>query len=228
MPESLEAELRQKAQDLGIWAAELAALQSEVPAVDAVQIRARLCAELGKPIAECFAEFDDTPLAAASLAQVHAGRLHDGTAVAIKVQVPGIEDILEADIAALRTAAGALGDIPGLDLAMIVDELARALAAELDYIAEAATVRSFTSAVEIPRPIAEMSSARVLTMTRLDGRRLTAALDAMAAAERDRVLGELVEEIAVQSLARSSCSAASSRRSRACSRSTGPRSRSTR
>jgi len=181
-----------------IWAVELQALQAEVPAIDAAQIRARICAELGKPIDECFAEFDDTPLAAASLAQVHTGRLHDGTAVAIKVQVPGIEDTLEADIAALRTVAGALGDLPGTDLAMIVDELARALAAELDYTAEAATLRAFPTGVAIPRPIAEASSLRVLTMTRLAGERLTVALDAMPADERDRVLGELVDEIAAQ------------------------------
>ena len=185
-----------------IWAAELAALQAEVPAIDAAAIRARICGELGGPIATWFAEFDDTPLAAASLAQVHAGRLHDGTAVAIKVQVPGIEAILDADIAALRTLAGALGDLPGIDLPTVVDELARALVAELDYTAEAATLRSFETAVAIPRPIAGASSARVLTMTRIDGARLTVALDAMLAADRDRLLGELVDELAAQILVR--------------------------
>src|SRR5207253_4080094 len=56
--------------------------------------------------------FEDTPLAAASLAQVHAATLPDGTRVVVKVQVPGIEDVIEADIAALRTIASALGDVP--------------------------------------------------------------------------------------------------------------------
>jgi len=185
-----------------IWAAELAALQADVPPVDAAAIRARIAAELGRPIAACFAELDDAPLAAASLAQVHAARLHDGTPVAVKVQVPGIEGIIDADIAALRTIAGRLGDVPGLDLPTIVDELARALTAELDYTAEAATLRSFVSAAAIPRPIPELSSPRVLTMTRLDGLRLTAALEAMAAAERDRVLAALVDEVAAQVLVR--------------------------
>ncbi len=185
-----------------IWAAELAVLQADVAPVDTAEIRARIEAELGAPIAAVFAELDDAPLAAASLAQVHAGRLHDGTAVVVKVQVPGIEAIIEADIAALRAAAGALGPIPGLDLAMLVDELARALTAELDYVAEAATLRGFHAAVAIPRPIAHASSARVLTMTRISGQRLTVALDAMPAAARDRVLGALVDEIAAQILVR--------------------------
>ena len=110
-----------------IWASELAKLQDDVPPVDTASIRARIEAELGKPIAEVYATFDDTPLAAASLAQVHAATLLDGTAVAVKVQVPGIEDIIAADIAALRTVARALGDVPGIDLAMLADELSRAL-----------------------------------------------------------------------------------------------------
>ncbi|MGH2898944.1 MAG: ABC1 kinase family protein, partial [Solirubrobacteraceae bacterium] len=181
-----------------IWAAELAALQCDVPPIDGAAIRARIEAELGRPIAACFAELDDAPLAAASLAQVHAARLPDGTPVAVKVQVPGIEHIIDADIAALRALAGAVGDIPGLDLPTIVDELARALAAELDYTAEAAALRSFETAAQIPRPIAELSSSRVLTMTRLDGERLTAALDGMPAAARDRLLGDLVADFAAQ------------------------------
>ncbi|HSR96972.1 MAG TPA: AarF/UbiB family protein, partial [Kofleriaceae bacterium] len=69
-----------------IWAAELAALQCDVPPVDGALIRARIEAELGRPIAACFAELDDAPLAAASLAQVHAARLPDGTRAVVKVQ----------------------------------------------------------------------------------------------------------------------------------------------
>lgn len=186
-----------------IWSAELATLQSDVPPVPAAEIRARIEAELGKPIAELFAAFDDVPLAAASLAQVHAAILSDGTAVAVKVQVPGIEDIIDADIAALRTVASALGELPGVDLPTLTDELARALAAELDYVAEAAALRSFgATGVVVPRPIGELSSARVLTMTLIDGERLTACLDRLPAADRDRLLGDLVSEVASQILVR--------------------------
>lgn len=182
-----------------IWAAELAALQDDVPPLDAAVIRARVEGELGRPVAELFATFDDTPLAAASLAQVHGATLLDGTAVVVKVQVPGIEDIIDADIAALRTIANALGELPGVDLAMLADELSRALTTELDYVAEAATLAAFGSTGAIvPRPIPTASSARVLTMTRIDGDRLTARLDTMPVDDRDRLFADLVSEIAAQ------------------------------
>jgi ubiquinone biosynthesis protein len=188
----------------GVWAAELAALQDDVPPVEEASIRARIEAELGRPLDQVFAELHAAPLAAASLAQVHAARLADGTAVVVKVQVPGIEDVILADIAALRAVAGALGDVPGLDLAMLTDELARALASELDYAAEAAALRAFGAGagVVLPRPIEELSTARVLVMTRISGARLVDHLERASPDERDRVLGALVGELAGQILAR--------------------------
>ncbi len=191
-----------------VWARELARLQDQVAPVEASAIRARIEAELGQPLAAVFATFDDVPLAAASLAQVHAATLHDGTAVVVKVQAPGIEDVIAADIAALRTLASALAgsaELPGTDVPTLTDELARALAAELDYVAEAAALAAFAahaSAVRSPRAIRGASSARVLTMTRIDGERITAYLDRADAAERDRVLGAFVTEIATEILER--------------------------
>jgi len=186
-----------------VWASELAALQDDVPAIPLEAIRARVEAELGRPLDEVFATFDETPLAAASLAQVHGATLHDGTPVAVKVQVPGTEDVIAADVAALRAVASSLGELPGLDLATLADELSRALLSELDYVAEAAALRAFAgSSVRVPRPVEEASTARVLTMTRIDGERLTEALARMSADERDRVLGALVDELAAQILVR--------------------------
>ncbi len=186
-----------------IWAAELAALQDEVPPVAVDAIKARIEAELGRPLTEVYASFDDTPLAAASLAQVHAATLLDGTSVVVKVQVPGIEDIIEADIAALRIVAGAFGDIPGMDLSTLVSELGRALLVELDYVAEAVALRKFHSTRAIaPTPVEVCSSSRVLTMTRIDGARLTTWLDTATPDARDALLGELVGEIAEQLLVR--------------------------
>jgi ubiquinone biosynthesis protein len=185
-----------------IWASELAKLQDDVPPVDAAEIRARIESELGRPIAELFADFDDTPIAAASLAQVHAATLLDGTRVVVKVQVPGIEDVIAADIAALRTISSTLGEVPGVDLPTLTAELCRALAVELDYVAEADALRAFTGSVLAPRPIAEASSARVLTMTRIEGERLTSWLEHAAPEARDQLLAELVGEVAAQILLR--------------------------
>ena len=189
-----------------IWASELATLQDEVPPVDAAAIRARIETELGKKIEEMFATFDDVPIAAASLAQVHAATLLDGTRVVVKVQVPGIEDVIAADIAALKTIATTVGELPGVDLATLAAELTRALSIELDYEAEADALWAFTGSVVVPQPVAELSSKRVLTMSRIDGERLTAWLERMTAegklAERDKLLGDLVGEIAAQILVR--------------------------
>lgn len=186
-----------------VWARELAALQDDVPACDLAAIRARIEAELGAPIEAHFATLSAEPLAAASLAQVHAATLHDGTEVVVKVQVPGIEDAVAADIAALRAFAGAVGELPGLDLPTLTDELARALATELDYRAEAAALARFASPIAIaPRPLPALSTGRVLVMTRIAGASLTAHLEAAAPAARDRTLGQLVAEVASQILVR--------------------------
>ena len=129
--------------------------------------------------------------------------LRDGTRVVVKVQVPGIEDIIAADVAALRTIASAFGDLPGTDLATLTDELARALTVELDYTAEATQLLAFAADhVHVPRPISDLSTARVLTMTRIDGMRLTDWLADAAPAARDQLLADLVSEIAAQILVR--------------------------
>ena len=196
-----------------IWAGELAKLQDEVPPVDAAAIRARIEHELGKPIDEVFAEFDDAPLAAASLAQVHAATLRDGapdsegrktagTRVVVKVQVPGIEDVIAADIAALKTIATTVGEVPGVDLPTLTAELARALAVELDYEAEADSLWGYSGQALVPRPYPEASSKRVLTMSRIEGEKLTTWLEKAPTETRDKLLGELVGEVAAQILVR--------------------------
>ena len=189
-----------------VWASELAQLQDEVPPVAIDAIRQRIEAELGVPIAAVFSELADTPLAAASLAQVHAATLLDGTEVVVKVQVPGIEDVIAADIAALRAVAGMVGDVPGVDLATLTKELVRALAIELDYTAEAEAMHRFAASagpnVVVPEPIAHASSRRILTMTRVTGERLVSFLERAPVADRDCLLATLVGEVAEQILVR--------------------------
>lgn len=192
------------------WARELAALQDRGEPVPAAAIRGRVEAELGAPIAELFATFDDTPLAVASIAQVHAATTFAGVDVVVKVQVPGVEALIAADVAALEVCARLLPDLPGVDLPTVAAELHRCLQAELDYAREAEQLRAFAREapphVLIPRVVEERSAARVLTMSRLRGTPLTAWLDARVAAgdlaARDRLLGALVGEVVAQLLTR--------------------------
>ncbi|RMH43683.1 MAG: AarF/ABC1/UbiB kinase family protein, partial [Deltaproteobacteria bacterium] len=177
----------------------LGRLQDRVPPVDASSIRARVEDELGRPVDDLFASFDDEPIAAASLAQVHGAVLPDGTRVAVKVQLPGIESIIDTDLAALRTVARMLGDLPiAGDIDTVAAELSRSVRAELDFAAEADAAERFRARfrdrddVVVPRVCRERSSRRVLTLERIDGDRLVDWLDRADAGERDTALATLI------------------------------------
>lgn len=152
-------------------------LWSRAPGVAGGAIAEVIEADLGKPPQQLFAAFDLSPLAAASLGQVHAATLHDGTSVVVKVQYPGVADALRADLddaGFVRRLAGAeIGET--LD-GEALDVLATAVRGELDYRAEAASQQRFAEAwagdavIRVPRVIEELSTARVLTMTRAPGR----------------------------------------------------------
>jgi ubiquinone biosynthesis protein len=188
------------------WIEELSQLQDRVPPVATEDIVAVIEAELGAAILDRFATFDADALAAASLAQVHAATLADGTEVVVKVQVPGIADVIDADIGALRVLARVAGDlVPGVDLAPVVGELATALTAELDYRAEADSLRDFAAAarasgdpVVVPAPVLYLSTSRILVMERIWGDRLTDALDAASDDDRDRICATIVASVARQ------------------------------
>ena len=117
-------------------AEELSLLQDRVAPFPGAAARARIEQALGRPIAELYAEFDETPLASASIAQVHAARLHDGREVVVKVLRPGIGRRIADDIALLRTlAAFAESTHPAADKIRpqeVVSEIEGTLYAELD------------------------------------------------------------------------------------------------
>ncbi len=155
----------------------LGGLWDHAPAVSSGSIARVIEDDLGKAPQALFASWDASPLAAASLGQVHAATLHDGTEVVVKVQYPGVADALRADVddpAFVRKLAGAeVGRT--LDAAALA-ALGAAVRGELDYVAEAAAMTQFARAwtdhrvLRFPRVISELSSARVLTMTRARGR----------------------------------------------------------
>ncbi|WP_374246954.1 ABC1 kinase family protein [Zoogloea sp.] len=122
------------------WIAEFGKLQDAAPAVPFEAIRAQLAEDLGEPPENVFAELDPTPLAAASLAQVHRARLADGTPVAIKVRRPGIRPVIEADLRLLaRLAEIVESEAPDLRRYRpreVVRQFAHSLRRELDFSAE--------------------------------------------------------------------------------------------
>jgi predicted unusual protein kinase regulating ubiquinone biosynthesis (AarF/ABC1/UbiB family) len=155
----------------------LGGLWDHAPAVSAGAIARVIEDDLGRAPQALFARWDATPLAAASLGQVHAARLHDGTEVVVKVQYPGVADALRADL----DDAAFVRKLAGAELGRSLDEpaaaaLAAAVRGELDYRAEAAAQARFAAAwaehrvLRVPRVIGELSSARVLTMTRARGK----------------------------------------------------------
>lgn len=194
---------------------ELGKLQDRVPPAPPAQIAASIEESLGAALDARFAAFSTDPIAAASLSQVHAARLLDGAPVAVKVLVPGIEEIVEGDLAALRVVAPALREAwPRLDVEPFAQELTRSLRIELDLDAEAANAERFASesardeGVIVPRVHHELSSRRLLVLERIEGKRLPDWLDACnergdaGRADRDRLLSILVRTTSAQILAR--------------------------
>ncbi len=129
------------------WIAELAKLRNRAPPAPWDEVQRQLCEDLGGPPETVFAVFDPVPIAAASIAQVHRGRLHDGTEVAIKVRRPGIRPIVDADLRWLvRLAQWAENDQPewrALRPREIVRQFAQSLARELDLVAESRNAERF-------------------------------------------------------------------------------------
>lgn len=155
----------------------LGGLWDHAPAVSAGAIARVIEEDLGRAPQALFASWDIAPLASASLGQVHAAKLHDGTDVVVKVQYPGVADSLRADL----DDGGFLRKLAGAEVGRSLDDdaltaLGNAVRGELDYAAEGAAVTRFAAAwadhrvLRFPRVIRELSSSRVLTMTRAKGK----------------------------------------------------------
>ena len=154
-------------------------LHDQVPGVPFGDIRAALTAHFGAPPAEIFSEFDETPLAAASIAQVHRARLKDGSRVVVKVQRPGIERIIREDLDILKGLAQMaeryIPELRAYNPRGIVAEFGRSMEFETNFVVEANNVRRFSTNfagephIKIPKVYSEFTGRRVLVLEELDG-----------------------------------------------------------
>ncbi len=157
----------------------LSRLQDRVPPRPVATIRATIEAAFGKPIRELFEWFDDHPLAAASLAQVHRARLHDGREVCVKVQYPEVASLVRLDVRNLRTLVGLVAKRePNFDYRAIVNEIGGQVPLELDFEREAALTKQVKAnlaqyeGIVVPAVIDGYARKTVLVTEYLAGERL--------------------------------------------------------
>jgi ubiquinone biosynthesis protein len=183
---------------------ELRGLQDDARPEPFDRIRGVVEAELGLSIERVFTEFDERPIAAASIGQVHRAVLPSGDEVVVKVQRPDAERRIEADIQLLyqvaRLAKERVRRLAFIDLVGLVDEFGRSIRRELDYGVEARNAEAFRrnfgadAQVDVPRIHWRYTTARVLVMERLDGTPLSQVdLAAMPAEDRARLAARLTE-----------------------------------
>jgi ubiquinone biosynthesis protein len=161
-------------------ARELAALEDRSPPFSAAAARRRIQSALGAPVEVVFARFDDEPLAAGSIAQIHRARTHAGVEVVVKVRRPGIRRVVEDDLALLAAlAARVAARSPAVarhDPVGFVAELGKGLRRELDLAAEARALAAMATLLprssRVPRVYPTLSSGDVLTMEFVAGRRV--------------------------------------------------------
>jgi len=158
---------------------ELAKLQDQVPSFNSSQAQEIIEQELNKPIVQLFKKFEEKPVAAASLSQVHKAILPNGAIVAVKIQRPDIKETIELDIGILEDLAGLLenhlhnGWI--YQPKLIVEELKKAIRKELDFTNEAHNFEKFRinfkdiKYVKTPKIYWEMTTTKVLTMEFMEG-----------------------------------------------------------
>jgi len=158
---------------------ELAKLQDRVPPFAGSAARQRIEAALGRPVTEVFRDFDETPLAAASIAQVHAATLHDGREVVVKVLRPGMRDVIGRDLEVLHTLAGLAEDYwpdsRRFRPREVVAEYQKTILNELDLMREAGNAsqlkRNFAGStmLHVPEVHWDLCRREVMVMERIHG-----------------------------------------------------------
>jgi ubiquinone biosynthesis protein len=161
----------------------LTRLQDDVGPFPGAEAEAIIEDELGVRISKLFSSFDRKPLAAASLGQVHRAVLRDGRPVAVKVQRPGIRQVIMDDLEAFAEVARFIDDHTEMGrrygAADMLDEFSESLLRELDYSREARNLATFKANMReyermvVPAPIMDYTTSRVLTMEYIDGVKIT-------------------------------------------------------
>ncbi len=151
----------------------LTKLQAAAPPMPAAAVHKQLDQQLGTAWRQRFKHFDDEPTASASIGQVHKAEWSDGRIVAVKVQYPGADEALRADLKTLNRMAGMIGSlIPGADVKPILAEISERTEEELDYRIEAGNQRQFAKAFDghprflVPKVVA--SAPKVVVTEWLD------------------------------------------------------------
>ena len=166
------------------YLAALSRLQDKVEPVPFELIERTVASELGARISKAFAEFESTPMAAASLGQVHRARLRDGRRVAVKVQRPGVREKVVDDVDALGEITAFLDAHTDAgrryEFGRMLEEFRKTLLRELDYLQEAThlitlgrNLAGFEHIV-VPQPVDDYTTSRVLTMDYVTGTKITA------------------------------------------------------
>jgi len=175
----------------------LAALRDAAPTVTFKDMRGVIEQDLGEPLKEVFAEFDERPIAAASIGQVYRARLHDGREVAVKVQYPGVAAAVRADMQNLGLILRLAKRIaPGLDVQAVGAEIRDRIEEELDYELEASNQRALARLfrghpfIFVPAVVGSLSRERVLVSEFVRGTGFE-ELKAYPQQERDRI-GEII------------------------------------
>lgn len=175
----------------------LATLRNAAPQVSFGAMRKVIERDLEAPVTEVFSEFDEDPIAAASIGQVYRARLHDGREVAVKVQYPGVDDAVRADMQSLGLILRVMKRIaPGLDVKATANEVRTRIEEELDYELEAQNQRSLARIfrghpfIAVPDVVTELSREHVLVGEFVEGTGFE-EIKTMPAAVRNRV-GEII------------------------------------
>ena len=166
----------------------LSRLQDAVPPRSYGEVSAQVRRELGSGPEEAFARFEREPLASASLAQVHRARTHDGRDVAVKVQYAGISRVVETDLRSISLLIAILARIERKwDFRMLIGEMADYVPRELDFVAEGESAErvarelAHREDVRVPTIVGEHTARRVLTMEYIDGIKISATDELVAA-----------------------------------------------